>query len=112
MRKTIVVPESPLDTKKLSDVLKRPDVTVTVKMPVQNGPKETHYYVRQKGTIVCECVIRTFRPSLEIAELEIKKKLTKNSTQKPNSFLEPEKKQELYNLVREIEAKAFHEPTK
>ena len=60
MRKTIVVPESPLDTKKLSDVLKRPDVTVTVKMPVQNGPKETHYYVRQKEPLYANALYEHF----------------------------------------------------
>lgn len=106
MPKIIVVPESPLDAKKLFNILERTDITVTAEFSAQNTfPKETHYYVRNKNdTIVCECLIRAF-PSLEVAELGITRK--KNSQQKANTPLEPEKKQELCNLVKKIEEKAF-----
>lgn len=111
MPKMIVVSESPLDTERLSDVLKRTDITVKVEFPTQNTfPKETRYRVlRKNGTAVFECVIRTFCSSLEVAELSQKNKKTKKSTQKANDSLEPEKKQELCNLVKKIEAKAFSE---
>ena len=107
MPKIIVVPESPLDAKKLFNILERADITVTAEFSTQNiFPKETHYYVRNKnGTIVCECLIRAF-PSLEVAELGITTR-KKNSQQKVNAPLEPEKKQELCNLVKKIEEKAF-----
>ena len=79
MPKMIVVSESPLDTERLSDVLKRADITVKVEFPTQNTfPKETRYRVlRKNGTAVFECVIRTFCSSLEVAELSQKNKKTK-----------------------------------
>ena len=112
MPKMIVLPESPLDTKRLSNVLERADISVTVEFSTPNTfPKEAHYYVRKNdGTIVCECIIRAFRPSLEVAELGVTKQ--KKSSQKVNVPLEPEQKQKLCELVKKIEAKAFSEYTK
>ncbi len=109
----IVIPESnsSLDTKVLFEVLEKAEVTVEVL--TVNESKVEHYSVCQSGKVVYECLKHTYRLSsksslqlVQIGNFNLKKNI-KNNPSKQSGALEPEKRQELCDLVKKIEEKAY-----
>ena len=94
------------DIKDLEDRLNRLDVTI--KCVVINSHEE-HYYVHQKGKLICEYFKRKLGPSLSEHSIAISfrnkkhRKPENTDTPKLNDLCGPAKRQELYELTKRIE---------